>query len=585
MAGCGTSCRRLRGEGGIKIDPDCCGGCVVSIDPASIPPGPGGITEQRAKEIADAAAKAAVDGNNATHPPGINEDKAKQIAADAAKAAVDAYAANDPKGVSSDDAKKIADDAAKAAVDAYAAKDTQGLPEEKVKQIADDAAKAAIEQYMKDHPPVGGITEEQAKQIADDATKKHADTCHTLSVVKEGVTAEDGWSVHTQELRSIGGTRTAVIWLQRTGKNISGKSADQEAGDGQPEEGNIVPDLLIAKVAKDWIPPVTQLHSAHTGYTTGSVRINTKGELYLADLTSNNALRTGQFLVFEYEFQVKTACESGESTGPGPTPPDDGITEEQAKQIAADEAKAAIEQHMKDHPTGITEDKAKEIADAAAKKALDDHAAKTTDVHGIPDTASLETKDGAQAKADAAEKNALDSLRALVQKCLTLSILGEGVTAEDGWSVHTQELRSIGGTHNAVIWLKRTGDNISGKTADQEAGDGQPEEGNIVPDLLIAKVTKDWTPAKTILVSAHTGYTTGSVRINTKGELYLADLTSNNALRTGQYLVFTYTFLTEPDCAAAIKDPSGTPDASVKPDPQDPSGRTALLTITDSGGS
>ncbi|MEW1679251.1 hypothetical protein AB0O47_39290 [Streptomyces noursei] len=37
MSPCGTTCRRLRGEGGIKVDSDCCDGCVISIDPATIP--------------------------------------------------------------------------------------------------------------------------------------------------------------------------------------------------------------------------------------------------------------------------------------------------------------------------------------------------------------------------------------------------------------------------------------------------------------------------------------------------------------------------------------------------------------------
>jgi len=237
-------------------------------------------------------------------------------------------------------AAQIADDAAKKSVGEHAAKtnDVHGIPstsdletKDGAQKKAEDAAKAAVDQYAKDHPGTEGLTEEQVNQIVSDALRQHASTCHTLNVVTEGVTAEEGWKVTKQELREIGGTRTAVIWLQRTGENIASKTIDQQAGDGLPEEGNIVPDLLIAKVAGDWIPPVTQLHGAHTGYTDASVRINTAGEIYLATLTSNNELRTNQYLVFEYEFQVRSGCESGEGGG---TPAPGGVTREEAQQIA-----------------------------------------------------------------------------------------------------------------------------------------------------------------------------------------------------------------------------------------------------------
>jgi len=790
MAGCGTSCRRLRGENGVKVEPDCCGGCVVSIDPASLPPGPGGITEQRAKEIADAAAKAAVDAYAANDPKGITEQRAKEIADAAAKAAIDEYLKNNP-GITEEKAKEIADAAAKAAVDEHNAKttDVHGIPDTsrletqdgaqaKANAARDAAIKAAddaLKAHIANHPGGEGVSEDKAREIADAAA------CNALAQYKSAyadnfdnldLTSPDWVSLDPPVVQklTVPPSRKIAVTTCMTARNTEARiqtyqaveialgdrvllppsdsravtlSSDlpeeasgacytmhvdlsrladgaAKAGDeitltvknrkanipGDPGtgtstvldrnlsiiplitcEGNGTPgpapggideakarEIAFEAVCtvlaqyksayadnfdnidlsnQDWaplepavavtvkVPPskqvmVTTCFTARNTeqhiQTYQAVEIKRGDQVLLAPSDARAVTLSADLpgdpssachsMIVDFAKLADGVAKAGDEvtftttnrkantpSDPGTgistvldrnisviplitcdgtgTPPDGGggISEERARQIADEAAKKAVDDNNRAHPPGISEDKAKDIADAAAKAAVNDHAAKTTDVHGIPDTAALETKDGAQAKADAAEKNALDSLRALVDKCLTLQIVNDGVTAEEGWTVHTQELRSIGGTHNAVIWLKRTGENISSKTADQKAGDGQPEEGNLVPDLLIAKVAADWIPAKTILVSAHTGYTTGSVRINTKGEMYLADLTSNNALRTGQFLVFTYTFLTEPDCASAIKDPDGTPDATVKADPSDPSRRTAQLTITADSGS
>ncbi|MFD8335592.1 hypothetical protein ACFV42_23475 [Streptomyces solisilvae] len=479
MAGCGTSCRRLRGENGVKVEPDCCGGCVVSIDPASLPPGGSGINEQRAKEIADAAAKAAVDNYAQTDTQGLPADQVRQVADQAARDAVNAYAATDPKGVTSDQAQEIAD---KAADDAKRAAEECCNANANAIKAGDDALDQRVKALEDAPPPGAGVTKEEAQKIADDTVKGHVDTCHTLKINtdKTGVTPEQGWEVDGLELRSIGGVNTAFMRLKRTGEPIYSEGPDFQS-EGLPSQGNIVPDLLIATAAEQWRPAQSYEVGAYTSYGSGSVRVQPDGKIYLLDWTYNNPLRTDHLLRFEYEFLTKTACESGEGGG-GPTPPSGGVTE----------------------------DKAQEIADAAAQKAVKGH----------------------------------------VDTCHTLKINTDksGVTPEQDWEVDLVELRSIGGTHTAFIRLNRTGGNLTSKDADFLGEQGQHEEGNIVPDLLIATVSDDWRPPQTYLTSAHTSYGSGSVRIHPDGKVYLLDWMTNNVLQTGHTLRFEYEFLTKTAC-------------------------------------
>ncbi|MER6605965.1 hypothetical protein ABT282_08615 [Streptomyces sp. NPDC000927] len=220
-----------------------------------------------------------------------------------------------------------------------------------------------------------------------------------------------------------------------------------------------------------------------------------------------------------------------------------------------------------------------------AQAKVDAHAEKTKDVHGIKDTTLLVTKDelkavedkipagggdgktwetpeAAQAKADKAladaNKYTDDALKKHVDTYHALEIVTTGgVTAEAGWTVAAQEMRSIGGVHTVFIELERAGANIAGRTAAQKAGDGLPEAGNVVPDLLIAKVSPDWAPPKRLMIDTHSGYTSGSVRVTNKGEIFLADLLPDNALRTKHHLVFSYEFIT-PVAPGAIKAVSAT---------------------------
>ncbi|AEM88999.1 hypothetical protein [Streptomyces violaceusniger] len=359
MAGCGTSCRRLRGENGVKVEPDCCGGCVVSIDPASLPSGDG-ITEAKAKEIADAAAKAAVDAYAAKDTNGgITEAKAKEIADAAAKAAIDEYAKNNPGGgITEAKAKEIADAAAKAAIDEYAKNNPgggetpEGAQAKADKALTDakaytDQAKAAAEKCCEKN--TGDI------KTLNDTYTTHLANCHTRKTITDGVTPEKGWEIEKVELNIVNGVHSAFIRFNRSGDNIESKGADFVDEKGIHNQGNIVPDLLIAKVGEEWQPTETFLENASTAYGSGSVRIHgpgaQAGEVYLVDWTFNAPLQTGHALRFDWTFVKDPKCAAGGGDNPGPGPTPGGVTEDQVKDIV----QKAINDRIALYPSGYAD--------------------------------------------------------------------------------------------------------------------------------------------------------------------------------------------------------------------------------------
>ncbi|MBD3004719.1 hypothetical protein [Streptomyces sp. 5-10] len=177
--------------------------------------------------------------------------------------------------------------------------------------------------------PGGGLTEKQVQEIVDKAVKdaldKHIENCHTLDIIEKGVTPEQGWKVDVQELRQMGGVSTAFIRLERTGDDIASKGPDFKS-EGKPSQGNIVPDLLIAKLDQTWCPPQSLVVSCGTSYGSGTVRVEKGGGVYLLDWTYNNPLRKGHLLRTSYEFMAESKCQGkeGAPAGDGKPGPGDG---------------------------------------------------------------------------------------------------------------------------------------------------------------------------------------------------------------------------------------------------------------------
>lgn len=186
-----------------------------------------------------------------------------------------------------------------------------------------------------------------SKAYTDEAVKKHVDTYHAPVTVDTGVTVEEGWAVAAQEMRSVGGVHTVFIELERTGEPIAGKGIAVKAKDGMTEAGNIVPDMKIGAVPAAWGPPKRLMVDTHSGYTSGSVRITPAGDLYLADLTPENPLRTGQHLVFSYEFIKPVGDGSGGGTpDPDPGTPGGGLSEAEVQKIVEKAVADAMSEHV-----------------------------------------------------------------------------------------------------------------------------------------------------------------------------------------------------------------------------------------------
>lgn len=275
---CGQNCRRLSAGAGITITEDCCGGCVISA--TGIPPqAPGACT---CLLVSDSARPGIVVTPGQT--PGFFT------------IGLDPLATETPQG-------------AQAKVDAL--KGELGPCCEK-----NAADIEFITNRLNAFPPVPAafLTPEQAQQIAADAVKaaldEHNAKCHTLKIVSEGVTAESGWEVDAQELRTIGGVNTVFIRLNRIGGDLVGEDADFTNSDGKHEEGNIIPDLLIARVPDDWRPPQTYVVLGGNSYGHGSVRVHPNGDVYLLDWATNNVIQNGYLLRIEYEFLKQSPCET-----------------------------------------------------------------------------------------------------------------------------------------------------------------------------------------------------------------------------------------------------------------------------------
>ncbi|RZF02821.1 hypothetical protein [Streptomyces albidoflavus] len=242
--------------------------------------------------------------------------------------------ADEARGAAEETAQRLVDEHSTKTTDVHGIADTTALATSDQVEAGDAALQEQIDALKESggggEPAPGGVTEEQAKALADaardeavataaDALKAHVDACHTLEVdaASEGVVAEEGWAVDLVERRSLGGSHTAFIRLKRTGDGIQSKDETFVNADGLHEEGNLVPDLLIAKVGEKWRPPQTYLTSAHTSYGSGSVRVHPTGEVYLLDWARNNVLQTNHTLRFEYEWLTKSPCEESSAEGDG----------------------------------------------------------------------------------------------------------------------------------------------------------------------------------------------------------------------------------------------------------------------------
>ncbi|MGW7504396.1 hypothetical protein ACWGIR_23085 [Streptomyces albidoflavus] len=285
---------------------------------------PGGVTEEQAKALADAARDEAV-------AKAAEGDDALQKQLDELKESGGGGGGETPAGAQAKADKALED--AKAYADGLKSESDQCCQANTEAISAGDAALQEQIDALKEsggggEPAPGGVTEEQAKALADaardeavataaEALKAHVDACHTLEVdaASEGVVAEEGWAVDLVERRTLGGSHTAFIRLKRTGDGIQSKDETFVNADGLHEEGNLVPDLLIAKVGEKWRPPQTYLTSAHTSYGSGSVRVHPTGDVYLLDWARNNVLQTNHTLRFEYEWLTKSPCEESSAEG------------------------------------------------------------------------------------------------------------------------------------------------------------------------------------------------------------------------------------------------------------------------------
>lgn len=254
---CGESCRRLSAGAGITITPDCCGGCVISAS--------GGEAGCTCVLAADPARPGIVitPGGPGSYWLGLDPAQAQnpQVAANAAE----------------------------------------------IKTLTD---------RLNAFPPIppSFLTGPQVQAMIDasvsQALADHAAKCHTLKIVTAGVTTEAGWEVELAELRSIGGVNTVFIRLNRTGGDLVGVDADWTNSEGKHEEGNIVPDLLIAHVPEGWRPPQTYMAFGDNSYGNGGVRVHGNGDVYLCDWMTNNVIQDGYALRFEYEFLAASPCET-----------------------------------------------------------------------------------------------------------------------------------------------------------------------------------------------------------------------------------------------------------------------------------
>lgn len=140
--------------------------------------------------------------------------------------------------------------------------------------------------------------------------------------------------------------------------------------------------------------------------------------------------------------------------------------------------------------------------DVATQAELDGHATDTTDVHGIADTALLETTAGAQAKADAAEAaantytdNATSAVFAPVSTTYTASV-GEYVLADTAGGAFTVTLPDNPADGDAVTIKNQgkllltvapnTGDTIDGQASVAMLGQ------NIVREFVYRAVSSRW---------------------------------------------------------------------------------------------
>ncbi|MFE7963413.1 hypothetical protein ACFU0X_10220 [Streptomyces cellulosae] len=468
-----------------------------------------------------------------------------------------------PGGITEEQAKALADAARDEAI-AKAGEDAKAGDAELQKQIDElKAAQGGGEGTPDPEQPAGeGLTKEEAAKLVDDKIADHVASCHTLQVVNDAaaVEAQDGWEVHTVERRSLGGSHTAFIRLRRTGENIQGKDENFVNAAGVHEEGNIVPDLLIAKLAEDWRPPQSYLVGAHTSYGSGSVRVEANGDVYLLDWMRNNVLQTGHYLRFEYEWLTQSPCQGGgEGSGEGGGAPVAGVTEERAKELAdaaRDEAVAKAEECCKANADAI------KAGDDALQAQIDELKAGQGGGEGGGEggePGTWETPEQAQAKADKARDEAKayadELLKKHVDACHTLVINGDKslVEAAEGWETHLVEHRHRGGTHTVFIRMKRTGEPVESAPLGTKGKNGDPQSGNL-PDMLLGKLAEEIWPPQPFLVSAHTSNGSGSVRIQPTGDAHLLDWTIDNALGTGHYLRFQYEWLDKSACEGAPAD-------------------------------
>ena len=201
------------------------------------------------------------------------------------------------------------------------------MTEEQVRQIAATLAEEAAARARDEALAASAACCEEAKSLAvaadqraqeaeqraadaEEALTDHLATCHSLEIASEGVTAEPGWEVDTAEMRRIGGVHSVFLRLNRTGGDLVGVDAEWVNSEGKHEEGNIIPDLLIARVPPGWAPPQTYMPFGANSYGHGSIRVHGNGEVYLCDWAANNVIQDGYLVRIGYEFLAASPCEA-----------------------------------------------------------------------------------------------------------------------------------------------------------------------------------------------------------------------------------------------------------------------------------
>lgn len=165
-------------------------------------------------------------------------------------------------------------------------------------------------------------------------------------------------------------------------------------------------------------------------------------------------------------------------------------------QEKADEAAAGV--------VAAATDAAVDAAEATATTVVGTHNADTTDVHGIGDTAELETQAGAQAKADAAE----------------------AASVPRAWDTGNRRLIDAGDVTNMAglqLWVRRTWSTVTVTIAESPAGTAS---GVVALDTLPVGFRPSKASALTPVWNATAGAVSGHLRVGTDGACVLTAATS-----------------------------------------------------------